>query len=179
MELYVFRCGAVCKRAFNLLEIQFQKPWVWIPHSAKEDNLSLFHSQIACLCLNIKMNNKHVYQQSQVPQWVEWAECSPSIGMGYWVEVFSLILDMLRRFVSGHSVCWRLCSRDPEFEFYLKQRETTCLLSIKKPLACATALISTTTNMYIARARCGSQLELGRVGWMFADLRDRLLSSNF
>ena len=26
-------------------------------------------------------------------QWVEWAECSLNIGRGYWVQVFSLILD--------------------------------------------------------------------------------------
>ena len=35
------------------------------------------------------------------------------IGTGYWVQVFSLILDSPVGFINGHSVCWRFGSRDP------------------------------------------------------------------
>ena len=71
--------------------------WVRILHSAEEDNLSPFDSKIARLCQSIKINNKHVFRQSQVPMpnesGVEWAECSLIIGTGCRVQVFSLILD--------------------------------------------------------------------------------------
>ena len=72
--------------------------WVRILHSAEEDNLSPFDSNIACLCQSIEINNnKHVYRQSQVRMsngcGVEWAECSLIIGTGCRVQVFSLILD--------------------------------------------------------------------------------------
>ena len=46
---------------YTLLEIQFQRPWVRILHSAEEDNLSPFDLKIACLCRGIEINNnKHV-----------------------------------------------------------------------------------------------------------------------
>ena len=61
----------------------------------------------------------------------------------------------------------------------IQQRNTTCLLSIWISLACARASKLTTTNMYIARARCESQLTVGQVGWMLADHRDGLSSSSF
>ena len=72
--------------------------WVWILHSAEEDNLSPFDSRIACLYQSIDINNnKHVYRQSQVRMptgsGVEWAECSLIIGTGCRLQVFSLILD--------------------------------------------------------------------------------------
>ena len=52
---------SVCQRAFSLLEIRFQRPWVEILHSAEEDNLSS-DSKIACLCQSIEINNsKHAY----------------------------------------------------------------------------------------------------------------------
>ena len=51
---------SVCQRAFSLLEIRFQRPWVRIVHLAEEDNLSPFDSKIACLCQSIEINNnKH------------------------------------------------------------------------------------------------------------------------
>ena len=58
-----------------------------ILHSAEEDNLSPFHSKIACLWQNIKINNnKHVYHQSQVRKpivsEVKWAECLLIIEAG-------------------------------------------------------------------------------------------------
>ena len=52
----------------------------------------------------------------------------------------------LSRFVSGHWVCWEFGSRVPGFESCIKQRETTCLLSIRKSLACARTSKVTTTN---------------------------------
>ena len=59
--------------------------------------MSPFDLKMACLCQNIETNNKHVYRQSQVRKpngsGVEWAECSLIIGMGCWVQVFTLILD--------------------------------------------------------------------------------------
>ena len=73
------------------------RSWVRILHSAEEDDLSPFDSNIACLCQSIEINNKHIYRQS--PVWkptgsgVEWAECSLIIGTGCRVQVFSLILD--------------------------------------------------------------------------------------
>ena len=54
---------SVCQRAFSLLEIRFQRPWVRILHSSEEDNLSPFDSKIACLCRSIEINNKHIYVQ--------------------------------------------------------------------------------------------------------------------
>ena len=83
---------------FSLLAIWCLRPWrVQILHSAEEDNLSPFDSNIACLCQSIEINNKHVYRQSQVRMpngcGVEWAECSLIIGTGCRVQVFSLILD--------------------------------------------------------------------------------------
>ena len=49
------------------------------------------------------------------------------------------------------------CLRPSGFESFFRQRKTTCLLSILKSLACARASKLTTTNMYIARARCECQ----------------------
>ena len=49
------------------------------------------------------------------------------------------------------------CFETSRFESCIQQRKTTCLLSIRKSLACASAPKYTTTNMYIVRARCESQ----------------------
>ena len=48
---------SVCQRAFSLLANRCLRPWVRIPHSAAEDNLSPFDSNIACLCQSIEINN--------------------------------------------------------------------------------------------------------------------------
>ena len=54
---------------------------------------------------------------------------------------------------------------DLGFESCIQQRKTTCLLSIIPiSLACARASILTTTNMYIAKARCESQLAVRSSG---------------
>ena len=89
---------SVCQRTFSLLEIRFQRPWVRILYSAEEDSLCPFESKIACLCLSIAINNnKHVYRQRQVRKpsgsGVKWAECLLIVGMGYWIQVFNLILN--------------------------------------------------------------------------------------
>ena len=86
---------SVCQRAFSLLAIWCLRPWwVRILHSAEDDNLSHFDSNIACLCQSIEINNnKHVYRQNQVRMpngnGVEWAECSLIIGTGCRVQVFA------------------------------------------------------------------------------------------
>ena len=89
---------SVCQQEFSLLANRCMRPWVRILHSAEEDNLSPFDSNIACLCQTIEINNnKHVYRQRQVRKptgsEVEWAECLLIIGTGCRVQVFSLILD--------------------------------------------------------------------------------------
>ena len=70
----------------------------------------------------------------------------------------------LSRFVSEHSVCWRFGVWDPGLKSCIQQRNTICLLSIWISLACTRASKLTTTNMYIARARCESQLTVGSSG---------------
>ena len=160
---------SVCQRAFSLLAIWCLGPLVQILHSAEEHNLSPFDLNIACLCQSIEIsNNKYVYRQSQVRKstdsWVKWAECSLIIGTGCRVHVFSLILDSSVGLSIEHSVCWRFGVWDPGFKSCILQRNTTCLLSIWISLACARASKLTTTNMYIARARCESQLTVGSSG---------------
>ena len=82
----------VCRWAFGLLEIRFQRPWVRILHSAEEDNLSPSVSISLPCCQCIKINaNKYVHLQSQgwshISSGVGWAECSLIIGTGYRVQV--------------------------------------------------------------------------------------------
>ena len=84
---------SVCQRAFSLLAIWCLGSRFQILHSAEEDNLSPFDSNIACLCQSIEINNnKYVYRQSQVRKstdsGVKWAECSLIIGTGCRVQVF-------------------------------------------------------------------------------------------
>ena len=58
---------SVCQQAFNLLANRCLRPWVRILHSAEEDNLSPFDSNIACLCQSIEINNIYtVYRNKQV-----------------------------------------------------------------------------------------------------------------
>ena len=51
---------SVCQRVFSLLAIWCLRHWVRILHSAEEDTLSPFDSNIACLCQSIEINNTHV-----------------------------------------------------------------------------------------------------------------------
>ena len=125
-----------------------ETPWVRILLSAEEDNLSPFDSNIACLCQCIEINNKYVYRQSQVRMpigsGVRWAECLLIIGTGCRVQVFSLILDSSVGLSAGIQ-----SAEDWVSESCSQQRKTTCLLSIRISLACASASKLTTTNMYI------------------------------
>ena len=119
--------------------------------SAEEDNLSPFDSNNVCLCQSIEINNsKHVYRQSQVQNQltgsgVEWAECSLTIGTGWWVQVFSLILDSSVSLASGHSGCWRFGVWDPGFESCIQQRKTTWLDS---NIVCLCQSIEINNNKY-------------------------------
>ena len=54
--------------------------------------------------------------------------------------------------------------RPSGLESCIQQRKTTCLLSIRKSLACARASKLTTTSMYIASARCECQMAVGSGG---------------
>ena len=88
----------VCMYVYSAGELVSATSQLQILHSAEEDNLSPFDTNIACLCRSIEINNnQHVYRQSQVRKptgsGVEWAECSLIIGTGCRVQVFSLILD--------------------------------------------------------------------------------------
>ena len=111
---------------------------------------------------------------------VRWAECLLIIGTGCRVQVFfSLILDSSVGLSAGIQSAEDWVTENPGFESCILQRKTTCLLSIRKSFACARASKLTTTNMYIARARCECQMAVGQVGWMLADHRDGLSSSSF
>ena len=63
--------------------------------------------------------------------------------------------------------------RPSGFESCIRQRKTTCLQSIRKSLACARASKLTTTNMYIARARCECRMAVGH--WMARELETQCL----
>ena len=139
---------SVCLWAFSLLEIRFQRPCIQILHLAEEDNLSLFDLKIACLCQSIEINNnRHVYCQSQLRKRtssvVEWPQCLLILGIGRWVQVFSLILDSSVGIQSG----FRFGFRDPGFQSCIQYRKTTCLFTIRKSLACAGALKLTTNKL--------------------------------
>ena len=111
--------------------------------------------KIACLCQSIEINNNiYVYRQSQVRMpngsGVRWAECLLIIGTDCRVRVY------LAWFSIAQSVCQQAFSlleiefqRPSGFESCIQQRKTTCLLSIRKSLACARASKLTTTNMYV------------------------------
>ena len=77
---------------------------------------------------------------------------------------FSLILDRSVGLSAGIQYAEDWVSDTLWFESCIQQRKTTCLLSIKKSLACARASKLTTTNMYIARARCEYQMAVGSGG---------------
>ena len=148
---------SVCQRAFSLLEIRFQRPWVRILHSAEEDNLSPFDSTIACLCQTIEINNStHVYHQRQVRKptgsGVERAECSLIIVRGYWVQVLSLILDSSVGLSTGIQHVQSAGDSVPKTlgESCIQQRTKMCPLSIRTSLACAWASKLTTINNAIA-----------------------------
>ena len=133
-----------------------------ILHLAEDDNWSLFNSKTVCLCQSFKINNKHVYRQSQVQKpigsVVKWAEYSLTIGTGCWIQViaWSSLAQPVCEWAFSLLAIW--CLRLPSFEFCIQQRKTTCLLSIRKSLACARAAKLITTNMYVSDCLCNSLL---------------------
>ena len=80
------------------------------------------------------------------PQWVK-SFLSACIEMSQCILSWNIALSYYLLAI------WYL--RVPRFES-IQQRKTTCLLSIRKSLACARAS-KLTTSMYIARARCESE----------------------
>ena len=141
----------VCQQAITLLANRCLRPWVRILYSAEENNLSPFDSNIACLCQSIDINNnKHVYRQNQVRKptgsEVQWAECLLIIGTGCRVQVFAWSSIAQSVCQQAFSLLANRCLRPSVFESCLQQRKTTCLLSIRKSLACARASKLTTTN---------------------------------
>ena len=161
--------GAGCwVQSFSLILDSSVGSWVGIQFrilpSAKENNLLPFDSKIACLRQSIDINNnKVVYRRSQVRmptgRGVEWAECSLIIGMGCWVQVFNFILGLSAGIQSaGDSVLETLVR-------ILHSAEDDNLSPFKrKSLTCAGATKLTSTHMYIARAMCESQPEVGSGG---------------
>ena len=98
---------SVCQQTFILLANRCLRPWVGILHSAEDENLSPFDSNIACLCQSIEINsNKHVYCQSQLrkPTGIEaeWADCLLIIGTGCRVQKF---------FLAGFSIAQLVCQQ--------------------------------------------------------------------
>ena len=94
MEIHTEIVQKKKEETFSLLANRCLRSWVRILHSAEEDNLSPFDSNIACLCQSIEINNnKHVYRQSQVRKptgsMVEWAECLLIIETGCRVQVLA------------------------------------------------------------------------------------------
>ena len=93
----------------NYNKTKLNKPYAYLMGciaSAEEDNLSPLDQNNVCLCQSIDINNnKHVYRQSQVQKptgsGVGWAKCSLTIGTGWSVQVFSLILDSSVGFSAG------------------------------------------------------------------------------
>ena len=131
-----------------------------ILHSAEGNHLSPLDSKIACLCQSIAINNnKHIYRKSQVQKPHRW-----------WSQVDWMISHYREWLLSSsflswssiaQSVCeWAFsllaiwCLRLPIFESYIQQRTRKCLLSIRKPIACARASKLTTANMYVCMYVC-------------------------
>ena len=94
-----------------------------------------------CVCMYVCM---YVWTGCRVQVFLAWSSIAQSVCQ----QAFSLLVGI-----------W-----DLGFESCIQQRKTTCLLSIRISLACAGASKLTTTNMYIARARCESQLAVRSSG---------------
>ena len=77
---------------------------------------------------------------------------------------YSLILDSSVALSAGIQSARYLVPETLWVQSCIQQRKTTCLLSILKSLACARASKLTTTNMFIARARCECQTAVGSSG---------------
>ena len=102
-------------------------------------------------------------------------ECQMAVGSGGLNACWSWGRAVEFKFLAWSSIAQSVCQqafgllanrclRPSGFESCLQQRKTTCLLSIRISLACARASKLTTTNMYIARARCECQMAVGSGG---------------
>ena len=119
---------------------------------------------------------KHRNEQQQICIW-------PELGANdkwQWGQVGWMLADhrdglSSSSFLAWSSIAQSVCQqafsllkigfeRPSGFESCIQQRKTTCLLSIRKSLACSRALKWTTTNMCLARARCECQMAVGSVG---------------
>ena len=112
-----------------------------------------------------KCDNVYGIKILDVPRKVIMNLYDEQMGQGCRVKVFLAWSSI------AQSVCQQAFSllkigfqRPSGFESRIQQRKTTCLLSIRKSLACARASKWTTTNMYIARARCECQMAVGSGG---------------
>ena len=196
---------SVCQRAFSLLEIRFQSPHGFESCiqkkttcllSIRENRLPVlganakrqwgpFDLKVACLCQSIGINNnKHVYRQSQVRKpncsGVDWADYSLIIGTGYWVQVFSLILDSSVGLSSGIQSAGDSVPRTPWVRILHAAEEDNLSPFDLKSLACVRASESTITNTCISpEPGAKAKWHWDRVDSMLADNRDGLLSSSF
>ena len=129
--------------------------WVRILHSAEEDNLSPFDSNIACLCQSIDINNnKYVYRQSQVRMpngsGIRWSECLLIIGTGCRVQVFSLILDSLVGLSAGIQSAGDWCS-ETLWVRILHSAEKDNLSPFDSNIICLCQIIEINNNKYVYR----------------------------
>ena len=103
-------------------------------------------------------------------RWVEWVECSLIKGTGYWVQVFSLILDNSVNLPAGiQSAGDSFPGANAGFKSCIQQRKTTCLFSIRKSLACARASNLTPTihdHMNIYLCICGVFVYVRCAKWL-------------
>ena len=162
-------CQRAFSRAFSLLANWCLVPGVQILHSAEEHNLSPFDLSIACLCQSIEINNnKHVYRQRQVRKSTDsgakWAECSLIIGTDCRVQVFSLILDSSVGLSASIQSAGELVSGAPSSNPAFSRGTQLVSFDFNIACLCQSIEINNKTNMYIAWARCESQLTVGPSG---------------
>ena len=152
---------SVCQWAFSLLEIRFQRPWFksCIQQRKTTHLLSIWIALSCARASKLTTTNMYIARAS--------CESQMTVGSGGLNACWSLGRAVELKFLAwswiAQSVCQQAFSlmeigfqRPSGFESCIQQRKTTCLLSIRKSLARATASKLTTTNMYIARARCES-----------------------
>ena len=158
------------------------RPWVRILHSAEEDNLSPFDSNIACLCQSIEINNnKYVYRQSQVRKptgsEVEWAECLLIIGTGSRVQFLAWSSIAQSVFQQACSLLANRCLR-PWIRI-LHSAEEDNLSPFDSNIACLCQSIEINKQQICISPEPGAKVncQWGWVGWMLADHRDGLSSS--
>ena len=113
------------------------------------------------------------------PSWVSYGGTHTDVTINWRsLHVGWMLTDHSDRLSSSKFIAWSstaqlVCQRAfsllaiwfwAGFKSCIQQRKTTCLLLIRKSPACTRALKLMTTNMYIIRARCKSQLAVGSSG---------------